>query len=89
MSIGWIKTGLKIATFKQIKKFIIYLLLWLVLYDLYNDKRHTRFEQKIGLQKSLSFFFNYLSSARIDWSNWKINMFITLEQVIFEIVGDE
>lgn len=37
MSIGWIKTGLKIATFKQIKKFIIYLLLWLVLYDLYND----------------------------------------------------
>lgn len=37
MSIGWIKTGLKIATFKQIKKFIIYLLLWLVLYDLYSD----------------------------------------------------
>lgn len=37
MSIGWIKTGLKIATFKQIKKFIIYLLLRLVLYDLYND----------------------------------------------------
>lgn len=37
MSISWIKTGLKIATFKQIKKFIIYLLLRLVLYDLYND----------------------------------------------------